>query len=296
MSIRSMTGFARVQKSSAEGEAVVTLKSVNHRGLDVHFHLPEELAGCESSLRTVIKRSALRGHFQVRAAFTRLNPSAGALNQGLLQAYVDAFRQASSDLKLPGEPDLNVALGLPGMLSQPFDQEPGQAAEQLLVAAMEEAMTALNAFREREGAELAAEARARAAVVQSACARMQQLRAGALPAFQARLEERMAELLRGVALDPQRLAQEAAILADRSDIEEELTRLRVHASELLKILEEGGETGKKLDFLLQEMAREANTILSKTGGLGDLGLGITAIALEAKAEIEKLREQAQNLE
>jgi uncharacterized protein (TIGR00255 family) len=126
--------------------------------------------------------------------------------------------------------------------------------------------------------------------------RMDEIRAGALPAFLKRLREKLADLLHTTSIDPQRLAQEAAILADRSDIAEELVRLRTHAGQLDAILAGNGEVGKRLDFLLQEMNREANTVLSKTGGLGDLGLTITELALAAKSEVDKIREQSLNLE
>jgi uncharacterized protein (TIGR00255 family) len=125
---------------------------------------------------------------------------------------------------------------------------------------------------------------------------MEKIRSKATPAFQKRLKERLADLLRGAVMEPQRLAQEAALLADRSDISEELVRLRTHAAQLDKLLNSAGEIGKRLDFLLQEMNREANTVLSKTGGLGDLGLTITDLALSAKSEIDKIREQSLNLE
>jgi uncharacterized protein (TIGR00255 family) len=125
---------------------------------------------------------------------------------------------------------------------------------------------------------------------------MQRIRAGAIPAFQKRLLERLQELLGNVNLDPQRLAQEAALAADRSDIGEEISRLQIHSRQLDEILASGGEVGKRLDFLLQELNRETNTVLSKTSGLGDLGLRITELALAAKAAIEKIREQALNLE
>jgi uncharacterized protein (TIGR00255 family) len=197
---------------------------------------------------------------------------------------------------IAGEPDLNTALALPGMFREDGGEQPEEAAEQFLVSAMEEAVLSLNAFREREGRELAAELTARASAIREAASRMQELRSQAAPAFQARLSERLAELLGGSSMDPQRLVQEAAILADRSDISEELTRLRVHTSQLEALLAGGGEIGKKLDFLLQEMGREANTILSKTGGVGDLGLVMTEVGLAVKAEIEKIREQALNLE
>jgi uncharacterized protein (TIGR00255 family) len=125
---------------------------------------------------------------------------------------------------------------------------------------------------------------------------MAAIRETAVPAFQKRLRDRLAELLNGAGLEPQRLAQEAAVLADRSDIAEELVRLETHAGVLRQILAGGGEVGKRMDFLLQEMNREANTVLSKTGGVGELGLTITELALAAKAEIDKIREQSLNLE
>ena len=125
---------------------------------------------------------------------------------------------------------------------------------------------------------------------------MGQIRSRAVPAFQRRLLEKLQELLGGSNLDPQRLVQEAALLADRGDIGEEISRLQIHSRQVDEILEGGGEVGKRLDFLLQEMNREANTILSKTSGIGELGLRITELALAAKAAIEKIREQALNLE
>jgi uncharacterized protein (TIGR00255 family) len=125
---------------------------------------------------------------------------------------------------------------------------------------------------------------------------MQGIRSGATAAFQVRLTERLKDLLQGAQIDPQRLAQEAAMLADRSDIGEELARLRIHSGQLEAILRGGGEVGKKLDFLLQEMNRETNTVLSKTSGAGDAGLKITERALAVKAAIEKIREQSLNLE
>jgi uncharacterized protein (TIGR00255 family) len=125
---------------------------------------------------------------------------------------------------------------------------------------------------------------------------MEKIRANAQDVFQNRLAERLKDLLKGVQLDPQRLAQEAAVLADRSDIGEELARLKIHAGQLAMLLEAGGESGKKLDFLLQEMNRETNTVLSKTSGAGEIGLKITELALAAKAAIEKIREQSLNLE
>ncbi|MDX2151540.1 MAG: YicC/YloC family endoribonuclease [Bryobacteraceae bacterium] len=295
--LRSMTGFARVRRQTALGEIICSLKSVNHRGLDLHFHLPASLDPFEGAVRAALKRALLRGHVDVRISLVRNGgESAGQLNRELLAAWHGAFRAASAELGLRGEPDLNEALRIPGMLGEAGEEEIEAGFEQELVAATEEAAARLNEFRAREGAEIAAEMKAHNSRVREAAERIGELRAGALPYYQQRLQERLAELLNGAGIEPQRLAQEAAILADRSDIGEETARLRIHAGELATLLSGGGEVGKRLDFLLQEMNREANTILSKTTNIGEIGLAITGRALEAKSAIEKIREQALNLE
>jgi uncharacterized protein (TIGR00255 family) len=291
-----MTGFASLSKSSAVGEVALAIKSLNHRGLDVHFQMSNDLDRFENTLRAILRRQVARGHFQVRVNFTRTTATAPVLNRGLLDAYVASFREASSRLGLVGEPDLNSALALPGMFSQSGGEEPDDAVGLLLSEAMEEAVASLNGFREREGLELAEELKLRIKTIRAATAKMQQLRVKAVSAYQARLAERITELLNGASVEPHRLAQEVAFLVDRSDISEELSRLTVHTSQLEALLAAGGEIGKKIDFLLQEMGREANTILSKTSGAGDLGLAITEAGLAAKAEIEKIREQSLNLE
>ena len=300
MTIRSMTGFARVKKSVPDAEIVLSIKSVNHRGLDLHFHLPPELDRVEADLRTVFKRNVARGHVQIHAALSRLpsNAATGAspLNRSLLEAYLRAFHEAAERHGLRGVPDLNSALHIPGMLTATEDWEPAEELSKALLDAAGEAVMALNVARAREGAANAQEVTERCHAIRDLVERMTAIRAGAVPAFQNRLRERLADLLGGAGVDSQRLAQEAAILADRSDISEELLRLSTHTAQLEQMLAGGGEVGKRMDFLLQEMNREANTVLSKTGGLGDLGLTLTDLALAAKSEIDKIREQALNLE
>jgi uncharacterized protein (TIGR00255 family) len=292
-----MTGFARVKKNLAEGEVVVSVKSVNHRGLDLHFHVAQEMEALESDLRVMIKETVARGHLQIHVIFTR-GATAGAapLNRELLDAYLRAFREAAARLEVKGEPDVNAALAIPGMMggSGPGELEPCVAEAAL--GAAREAIGLLNESREREGATTATEICQRTKQIHGLVDRMQEIRAGAVPAFQKRLREKLADLLQGTQVDPQRIAQEAAILADRSDISEELLRLRTHTEQLDLMMAKGGEVGKRLDFLLQEMNRESNTVLSKTGGLGELGLTITELALAAKSEIDKIREQSLNLE
>ncbi len=293
---RSMTGFARVRKTSGEREVVVTMKSVNHRGLDIHFRMPSELDPFENALRAAVKRNVIRGHVQVQVRYNNGAERGGAeVNQGLLESYLTSFHRFSAIHGLKTPPDLNLIFQMPGMFSQ-ADAEPDTEMEKLLVAAAEEALIILNQFREREGAEITSEMRARNGSVLRAARKMDELRGGAAAEFQTRLQDRLSELLKTIEIEPQRLAQEVAYLLDRSDISEEMTRLKVHAVQLEDLLTGGGEIGKKLDFLLQEMHRETNTILSKSTGVGETGLEITDLALAVKAEIEKIREQGLNLE
>jgi uncharacterized protein (TIGR00255 family) len=296
MSLHSMTGFARVRKNTEQGEIVATLKSVNHRGLDMHCRMPAEMDALEHEVRGVIKGGVARGHVEIQVSFTRTAGGAATLNRPLLDAYVQAFRDAAGMYGLGGQPDLNFALSIPGMLSAASDEEVEKEVAQAVLEAVAEALVLLNAFREREGAAMAQEMRQRCQSVCGLVTRMEEIRSGAGAAFHQRLKEKLADLLAGAAMDPQRLAQEAAVLADRSDIAEELVRLRTHAAQLDALLSGGGEVGKRLDFLLQEMNRESNTVLSKTGGLGDLGLTMTELALATKSEIDKIREQSLNLE
>jgi len=295
--VRSMTGFARVQKTFPEGDLTLSLKSVNHRGLDLHFHLGAELDWLEPALRSALKKAIFRGHVDVRCSLVRPGDGAAAgLNLPLIRSYVAAFRRAAAEERIDAQPDLNRILALPGALGASEPAALDAAAEQAMLAALHEAVEMLNQFRAREGAELAAFIREQNTLLRSGSEEMQRIRAGAVPAFQKRLLERLQELLASSNVDPQRLAQEAALLADRSDIGEEIARLQIHSRQLDEILQGGGEVGKRLDFLLQELNRETNTILSKTSGLGDLGLRITELALASKAAIEKIREQALNLE
>jgi len=295
--IRSMTGFARLLRTSGHGELTITVKSVNHRGLDMHFHLGAELDPFETAMRATIKRMVVRGHVDVRASFAGKDGEGGfSLNQALFNTYVHSFRTLAAQEQFSSHLDLNAALSVPGMFIPAEAPWLDSSAEEAILAALTEVLTEFNQFRTREGAELVALLRGHNRQIGEAASEMHDIRSRALPVFQARLNERLKELLRNTNVEPQRLVQEAALLADRSDIGEEIARLQIHARQLDEILDAGGEVGKKLDFLLQEMNRETNTILSKTNGIGDLGLRITDLALATKANIEKVREQALNLE
>lgn len=298
MPIRSMTGFARVSRPVPSGELTLTIKTVNHRGLDMHFHMPMELDAVEPALRTLLRKRVARGHVQVQVHLKRNAAATGTatINEPLLRAWLAAFRDVAERLGIDSRPDLNSALRLPGMMDARPVEESEDGLGDLVLAAAEEAVEELDVFRAREGLAIEGELRARATSLCNLTAQMEAIRSQAIPHFQQRLRDRLAELLGGTQLDPARLAQEAAVLAERSDISEELVRLKTHADQTIALLEAGGETGKKLDFLLQEMNREANTILSKTGGLGEMGLTMTDLGLAAKAEIDRIREQSLNIE
>lgn len=293
--IRSMTGYARVRKSTSLGEVTYSLKSVNHRGLDLHFNLPASLDAYEPALRAVLKRRLVRGHVELRVNITSQSSNAPiAVNQELLATYIGAFKEAAKTHRLDSEPDLNLAFRIPGMLTDPVPADSESLAEAEIVAGLEEACDQLEAFRQREGAELGAEMTRRQRSIVSSALDIDRVRPEVVAALQNRLNERLAEV--ALKFDPQRVAQEVALLVERSDISEEVARLKIHAGELGELLAKGGEAGKKLDFMLQEMNRETNTILSKTSNAGEPGVEISRLALQIKAEIEKIREQSLNVE
>ncbi|MBV9268658.1 MAG: YicC family protein [Acidobacteriaceae bacterium] len=296
--LRSMTGYALVRRATAIGELTIGLRAVNHRGLDLHFHLSGDLAPFENAIRAVLKQKLARGHVEVRGSVARTTASGrAAYNRDLVAAYVAGFRDAAAQNELTGEPDLNVALALPGAIESATGPENLDGAfETEVVACVAACADELNAYREREGASLVQEFHREYAGIEESRIAIEAIRATATTQFQRRLRERLMELLSQSSISEARLAEEAAILADRSDVQEELARLRVHSGELNRILDHGGEVGKRLDFLLQEMNRETNTILSKTSGIGEIGLTVTNRALAIKAHIEKIREQALNLE
>jgi uncharacterized protein (TIGR00255 family) len=292
-----MTGYAQVRRTVPEGELAITLKSVNHRALDLHFHLPAQFDRFEPAMRTLFKRQFHRGHLDIRVSLTRaVSADQVTINQGLLAAYLRAFDQASRANNLTQSPDLNQILRLPGLLGEGASDDLGESFEPHLLGTLEAACAELNTFREREGRELAVHLQRHNQAILESVTGMEALRGEAQSAIEARLRARLSELLEGSRLDSQRVVQEAALLADRSNVAEEIARLRVHAGQLSALVDTGGEIGKKLDFLLQEMNRETNTILSKTSGVGELGLRITDLALGAKSDIEKIREQALNIE
>jgi uncharacterized protein (TIGR00255 family) len=290
-----MTGFAQVRGQANDRLAfVLSLKSVNHRFLDLHFRMPSDSDALEMKLRTLLKAKLARGHVEVTLSLDGSGGGGVALNRPLIAGFVEAFRAAADEFGVEGEPDLNVALRMPGAMESGAEKS-GDELDVAVMAIVQEALDRLNQMREAEGAGIERELRERMKLLRAAAKSVEGHRGAILRAYAERLETRMREML-GAQVDRDRILQEAALLVDRSDIQEELVRLDTHVDHFIALLDQGGEVGKKMDFLLQEMNREANTLLSKTSGLAGEALKITEAGLVMKSEIEKSREQVQNLE
>ncbi len=295
--LRSMTGYAEGRVEENGWTVRIHLRSVNHRFLDLRLRLPEGCEGFEPTLREAVRERIRRGHVDLTLALDSARAGAAHVNEEAAAAYLRAAQELRERFGLTGEPDLATILRLPGVLraSGPSEEEQASVTE-LVRRAAELALARLEEMREAEGRRLAAEMASRLDRVGEHAARIEALADRIRPAHARWLDERLKELVGEAAVDPARLAQEAALLAVRSDTTEETARLRSHIEQFRRLLADPEEAGKKLDFLLQEMHREANTILSKAPGLEAEGIAITELALEMKADVEKLREQAQNIE
>ena len=290
-----MTGYAQVRGQAGPRLAfALSLKSVNHRFLDLHFRLPSDTDALEMKLRRLLKEKLVRGHIEVTLNLDYLTANGIGLNRQLISGYVQAFRSAAQEFGIGGEPDLNVVLRMPGAMDS-GNERPADELENAVMACVEEALARLNQMREEEGRGIERELRERMKNLREAAGGIEVHRSAILRTYAERLQSRMREMF-SAQIDKDRILQEAAVLVDRSDIQEELVRLNTHVEHFVTLLGQSGEVGKKMDFLLQEMNREANTLLSKTSGLAGDALKITEAGLLMKSEIEKSREQVQNLE
>jgi uncharacterized protein (TIGR00255 family) len=296
MPIRSMTAFAQ-----AKGEATgampgfaISLKSVNHRFLDLHLRMPGDTDALELKLRRLLKERIHRGHVELTLSIDRTAATGFSLNKELIGGYIQAFREAEREFAINSSPDLNAIFKMPGALSGAAVPLDGNF-EAAVLTAVEQAIASLDAMRIEEGKGIDRELRDRMARLRSATSEIERLRPAISKAHMEKIHARLRELISTQA-DNDRVLQEAAIMAERSDVQEEIVRMHTHIQHFLGLLDEKGEIGKKLDFLLQEMNREANTLLSKTAGVSGEGLRITEFGLAMKSEIEKSREQVQNVE
>ena len=296
--LRSMTGYAQARAVENGWSLRISVRAVNHRFLDLRLRVPEGFEPIEPRIRQLVRERIRRGHLDVTLHYELAGPSAIGVNQDVAAAYVQAVNLLRKQFGIETEPDLASILRLPGVIGPPaasLEQELARL-EVVVAQCLLEALDKLDVMRAREANLLREEMSGRLASIASLAAEVETRAERARPAFAKRLEMRLKELLGEAELDLARLAQEAAIAAERSDVSEELVRLRSHVQQFQSLLTGTSDVGKKLDFLLQEMQRETNTLLSKTPGNEAEGLEITQLALEIKSEIEKLREQVQNIE
>lgn len=291
---RSMTGFGSAVAANEMYKLTVELKSVNNRFLEVMLHSPRILTPVETDIRSKIAQYAERGKIDV---FIRLEADSEPqqvlkTDYSLAAAYVAAMRELSERLGLAVGVTAQDLLNLPGLFTMEKQEECPEDLKQLLDEALGEALTAFAAMRKLEGDRLAADLLSRREKISGIVAEIAELSQGVVAGYQARLHARISDLLDGVAVvDEARLANEVAYFADRACINEELVRLDSHLLQLDELLRVDKSVGRKLDFLLQEINREINTIGSKANDLA-----ISKLVIDAKGELEKIREQVQNLE
>jgi uncharacterized protein (TIGR00255 family) len=297
MPIYSMTGFARSQvRVNEQLSYTLSVKSVNHRFLDVQLRLPAGMDALEMEVRKALKENLVRGHVDLTLAVDRSSQQSAGYNRELVNGYLAAFAAAREEHGLGGQPELNAILRLPGALQSDNRGDADQAAlSESVQREIGPLLKELKTMRAREGESLEAILDATLDRLAEATEGVAALRPEVEERYQERLTQRL-ETAVGAEFNRQRLLEEVAVLVERSDIAEELTRMATHIGHFRELLKAGGEVGKKLDFLLQEMNREANTLLSKTGGAGGKGTRITELGLAMKSEIEKAREQIQNVE
>ncbi len=288
--IHSMTGFGRAEADQQGSSLQVEIRSVNQRHLDIYLRLPETLNSLEAKIREQVKQTLARGKVDIgiRLGTTTDSESAPAINQSKLEGVLTLLHtiaeRAGDTVAKANALDI---LQWDGVLEK---QRVGiEQIEPVLMGCLTEALALLTESRQREGASLATTLQERVSDIRAQIERINSAYPAAREGYHTRLRQKLEDTV--INIDEQRLAQELVIFAQKSDLEEELDRLNVHLNEMLRILAEGGPCGRKLDFLMQELNREANTIASKS-----IHTDITQAAVEMKVLIEQMREQIQNIE
>lgn len=289
-----MTGFGRGSVTEENFSVSVELKTVNNRFLDVSLRLSGEMQPLESNIKRVISERLSRGRVEVNLSYDRNDEITYELNRPMINGYLKAMRQMQEEFSLSGEPDLNVIARLPNVvMPKKDDLKPEFVAG--VETAFRAALDDLEKMREKEGELLKSELSSLLGDIEKRLGPIGTEAGSVSEEYRLRLTKRIGEMLAKsesqIELDQGRLAQEVAYLADRSDISEEIARLRTHIDHFRTIMNEDKEVGKRLDFLTQELNREANTITSKT-----TNMTVKENALQIKSDIEKIREQVQNIE
>lgn len=292
--MKSMTGFGRATTSGENFSISVELKTVNNRFLDVNLRLPSELQLFETTVKKLINTRLARGRVEANLQYDRTDALTLELNRPLIAGFLAAMKELRDEFSLVGEPDINVIARLPNVVA-PKKQEPSSEFLTAIAGTFNAALDDLERMRATEGEMLANELLARIGEIENRLPQIETESASVADEHGQRLTKRINEMLAKtdsqIELDQARLAQEVAYLVDRADISEEIARLRSHIEHFRDIMKDETDVGKRLDFLTQELNREANTIASKTNNMT-----VKENALAIKSEIEKIREQVQNVE
>jgi uncharacterized protein (TIGR00255 family) len=290
--LRSMTGYGCSERTGDERRVRVETRSVNQRFLDVLIKAPRVMLQVEDRVRKLVESRLARGRVTVYVEWKSASDAAPVVNLEAARELVRQLRLLTDELSLGGEVSLPVVAQFPSVFEQGGDQPGADEVWDLLGPAVTEALDGLVAMRENEGAELATELGARLDSIQGVVSEIEKIAPGAADVIKERLTSRIESLMDGsTQVDETRLAQEVALAAERADLTEEVVRLGAHVSAARECLSDDEPVGKRLNFLVQEMLREANTIGSKGSDVG-----ATTLVLSLKEEIEKLREQVQNVE
>ena len=292
--MKSMTGFGRGTAAKSNYSISVELKTVNNRFLDVNMRLAGEIQHLEGEIKRLISARLARGRVEVNLQYDRNDDVEFELNRPLIRGFLTAMKDIKDEFELAGEPDLNVIARLPNVVNTK-KSEPSPEFIAAIDTAFNAALDDLEKMREKEGSLLSIELSTRLNTIEEKLPSIESESENVYNEYVERLRKRAADLLAktgsNTEVDEGRLAQEAAYLADRADISEEITRLRTHIEHFRGIMADERDVGKRLDFLTQELNREANTITSKTGSTA-----VKENALAIKSEVEKIREQIQNVE
>lgn len=291
--LRSMTGYGRGKNEIDSREYIVEIKSVNNRYSDISIKMPRSLSYLEDNVKRLISNSITRGKVEVCITFVN-NSDKGKnikINSELAKIYIDEMKKLAEQTNINSNIEVIDVMKMPEILNITLDEDDSELIKQELEIAVKEAITNFIQMREVEGEKIAQDLKNRINSITEIVEKISKISAGLVPAYIEKLEKRVNELLKPNIVDEARLAQEVVIYSDKCSIEEELTRLKSHISQFLDLIEQNSSNGKKIDFLIQEMNRETNTIGSKANNLE-----ITNFVVDIKTELENIREQIQNIE
>ncbi len=291
--VLSMTGFGRAKAEDGNIEIEIELKSINHRYLDINLRIPRSLNFLEDSIRRTLQNSVKRGRIELYLNYKNNNPdkTSVSLNESLAQSYIENLSILADRFGLNKNIDLSVLAAIEDIFVVTESEEDTDLLTRLVTDALDQALATLLQMRQKEGSFLVDDILKRTSLINTILDEIESRSLLVVEEYRIKLEARLKELLKTTELDENRFSTEVAYYADRSNITEEIIRLRSHISQLKQTMDKGGSVGRKLDFIIQEMNREINTIGSKSGDVE-----ITNRVVEVKSEIEKIREQIQNIE